>query len=261
MSFIIDPYRYASCPAEALAFIAAAGITDATQKQAICTLVSDLQAFGIWTKMKAIYPFVGGTSTTHKFNLKDPRDLNAAFRLVFGGGITHSLNGITGNGVNSYANTFLTPSISLSTNSGHISTYIRTNVLESKYDLGATSSGTSDISVISRWTGNLFYSNYGALTYPNASNSDSRGLFTTNRNSITNTSGYKNGIKVIDTAQTASLPSNPFWIGALGNGVSGTDFSSKNYAFASIGDGLTDTEAANLYTAVQAYQTTLGRQV
>ena len=32
--------------------------------------------------MKAIYPFVGGTATTHKFNLKDPADINAAFRLV-----------------------------------------------------------------------------------------------------------------------------------------------------------------------------------
>jgi hypothetical protein len=38
-------------------------------------------------------------------------------------------------------------------------------------------------------------------------------------------------------------------------------YSTKECAFASIGDGLTDTEAGNLYTAVQAYQTTLGRQV
>jgi hypothetical protein len=28
-----------------------------------------------------------------------------------------------------------------------------------------------------------------------------------------------------------------------------------------LGDGLTDTEAANFYTAVQTYQTTLGRNV
>jgi len=32
-------------------------------------------------------------------------------------------------------------------------------------------------------------------------------------------------------------------------------------AWASIGLGLSDTEAANLYTVVQAYQTTLSRQV
>ena len=38
-------------------------------------------------------------------------------------------------------------------------------------------------------------------------------------------------------------------------------FSSKECAFASIGDGLTDTQASNFYTAVQAFQTTLSRQV
>ena len=38
-------------------------------------------------------------------------------------------------------------------------------------------------------------------------------------------------------------------------------YTTKQCAFASIGSGLTDTEAANFYTAVQAFQTTLGRNV
>jgi hypothetical protein len=47
---------------------------------------------------------------------------------------------------------------------------------------------------------------------------------------------------------------------ASGSGI--RDFyDNKELAFSSIGDGLTDTEAANFYTAVQAFQTTLGRQV
>jgi hypothetical protein len=37
--------------------------------------------FGIWRKTHAIYPLLGGTASAHKFNLKDPRDLNAAYRL------------------------------------------------------------------------------------------------------------------------------------------------------------------------------------
>ena len=91
--------------ADALAFITAAAITDATQQTAIDTLVKGMKADGIWTKMKAIYPFVGGTATTHKWNLKDPRDLDAAFRLVFNGGWTHSSNGALPNGTNGYADT------------------------------------------------------------------------------------------------------------------------------------------------------------
>jgi hypothetical protein len=64
--------------ADATAFIAAAGITNLTQAAAISTLVDDLKTYGLWTKMKALYPFVGGSAASHKFNLKDPRDLDAA---------------------------------------------------------------------------------------------------------------------------------------------------------------------------------------
>ena len=55
---------------DAQAFITAAAITDPTQQAAINTLVVDLKGYSIWTKMKAVYPFVGGTAATHKFNLK-----------------------------------------------------------------------------------------------------------------------------------------------------------------------------------------------
>jgi hypothetical protein len=70
-------------------------------------LVSDLKRFGLWTKIKAFYPFVGGNATSHKFNLKDPRDSNDAYRLTFSGGWTHSSMGIKGNNSNTVANTNL----------------------------------------------------------------------------------------------------------------------------------------------------------
>ena len=97
---ILDP--------NAQAFITAAGITDPTQQAAIDNLVIGLKADGLWTPMQALYPFVGGTASTHKWNLKDPRDLDAAYRLQFGGGWTHNINGATGNGTNTFANTYFT---------------------------------------------------------------------------------------------------------------------------------------------------------
>jgi hypothetical protein len=70
---------------DAIAFIAAAGITDLVQKAAITTLVLQLKSDAIWSKFQAIYPLVGGTAFTHKFNLINPLDTNAAFRLhIFG---------------------------------------------------------------------------------------------------------------------------------------------------------------------------------
>ena len=57
--------------ADALAFITAANITDTTQKSAINTLVTQLKTYGIWSKLKAVYPFIGGTAEQHRWNLKN----------------------------------------------------------------------------------------------------------------------------------------------------------------------------------------------
>ena len=80
MSFLVNPYYYAGCTdTDALAFLSAAAITDATITSAICGLVTSMKNDGTWAKCNAIYPFVGGTAITHKFNLKNPLDTNAAF--------------------------------------------------------------------------------------------------------------------------------------------------------------------------------------
>jgi hypothetical protein len=46
-----------------------------------------------------------------------------------------------------------------------------------------------------------------------------------------------------------------------GSPAIGSIYSPKQYAFATIGTGLTNTDTSNLYTLVQTFQTTLGRQV
>jgi hypothetical protein len=246
---------------DAQAFITAAAITDPVQINAINTLVEGMKTDGIWTKMKAIYPFVGGTASTHKWNLKDPRDSDAAFRLVFNGGWTHSSTGATPNGTNGYANTYLSPSSSLSTTSGHFSFYSRTNNNTGVYDMGS-SLGATEQNLITRYLDDKFYTCYGATAQVKSiANTSSLGLFVTNRNSSTNTTGYKNGAKVIDGAQTSALSTASLYISALNlTGIAGS-YSNRQTAFATIGDGLTDTDAANLYTRVQAFQTALSRQV
>ena len=57
---------------------------------------------------------------------------------------------------------------------------------------------------------------------------------------------------------SAKLP--PTFKGLNNSGLS-TDYGSNQLRFSYLSDGLTDTEAANFYTAVQAFQTTLGRNV
>lgn len=249
---------------DAAAFLTAAGITDPTQQSAINTLVLSLKADGIWSKMKALYPFIGGTSTTHKYNLKDPRDLDAAFRLVFSGGWTHSSNGALPNGTNGYANTFLSPNTTLSLDSAHISFYSRTNIA-SGLDIGSGGPGfLGGIYILNRWSSDLrnytnVHGSASIIEFTGWSRGD--GFFYLRRNNSTQIINSRNGVNNTLSQNSLSKTTQPIWIGAMNNNGAGGFYSARQAAFASIGDGLTDTEAANFYTAVQAFQTTLGRQV
>lgn len=250
---IIDP--------DAVAFLTAAGITDATISTAINTLVLDLKGYGIWTKMKAIYPFVGGTATTHKYNLKDPQDTNAAFRLVFVGGWTHSATGALPNGVNAYAQNFLIPSIDLAIDNG-MGGYVGTNnpPLSPQCLFWASFQSTNQSSLLRIDLNDISIRlNGGLLT--TLINADRRGFYSAQK--IGNSTVYKNGVSVLTGSSGGVLPSIETYLGTLnGNGTPNFNFAFNNQMrFAFIGFGLDATENANYYTAVQAFQTTLGRQV
>jgi hypothetical protein len=253
--------------ADAQAFITAAGITDATQQSAINTLVTDLKGYGIWSKMKAIWPFVGGTSSSHKWNLRDPRDLNAAFRLVFSGGWTHSSTGAKPNGTNGYGDTFLTPATSISQNSAHLSFYSRTQSIGDGFNIGSVKTNPPfeglHIAISFGLNSNQMRTRCNSQN-PSTSYTptDTRGLFSISRIASSQFKGYRNNTSVFTAAETSNSPNNvKIVIGATNTTGGVSDYSTNECAFASIGDGLTDTEAANLYTAVQAYQTSLNRNV
>jgi hypothetical protein len=253
-----------STDADAQAFITAAGITNPTQQSAINTLVVNLKGYSIWTKFKAIYPIVGGTAATHKWNLKDPRDLDAAFRLTFASGYTHSSTGMLPNGTSAYANSFYKPTVNGSTNSMGASVYLRTNTAINAATFGSLDSNFWGLAFQPRVAdGTTYYAANDRLIDGAASTiSDTRGFFTVNRNSATSKKLFKNG-SVISTTTIVNNSSSNFDLVFSARNYFGTiqSYDTKEIAFASIGDGLTDTEAANFYTAVQAFQTTLGRQV
>lgn len=244
---------------DAQAFITAANITDSTQQYAIKTLVNDLNGYGLWTKMKAIYPMVGGTASSHSYNLKNP----AQFQITWNGGITHSSNGVLPNGTNGYGDTGINSStLPISIDSIHISSYLRTNTDGVYCDLGVNT-GTYQISIYARLS-NILYTDLGdtstsRITY---SNSDSTGYYITSRTSNVLLKTFKNNtLKGTNTnLSSASFTTQNLYLGA-NNQVLAIQFSNRQTAFATIGEGLSDTEAANLYTSIQKFQTTLLRQV
>ncbi len=250
---------------DAQAFITAAAITDPTQQSAINQLVVDLKGYNVWSKMKALYPFVGGTASQHKFNLKDPRDLDVAFRLVFSGGWTHSSTGATPNGTNAYADTYFNQTTNFtSTSNASIGCYLRTNNTTTGADMGAGDTGSAR-------QGMLIYSSFTGVYYgcamgdtfisPAPNNADSKGFYSVVRNSGVQ-SLHKRGnitLNVSETEAVGSVTNETIWVGGGTSG--GYNFSSRETAFNFIGDALTQTEINNLYTAVQAFQTALSRNV
>ena len=238
---------------DAQAFITAAAITDTTQQGAINTLVVDLKGYNIWTKFKAIYPIVGGSASSHKWNLKDPRDLDAAYRLVFNGGWTHSSTGALPNGTNAYADTKLNTSTVLSISSAHISHYARTT------PNGGVLMANDSLDCILQLSGGQLYGSLAA-GFSNTTQAANAAFYMVNRPNGTNQKLIRNSTILLNDSKTSTSFSNKnIFLGAYNGGPAFP--SNAEIAIASIGDGLNDTEAANFYTAVQAFQTTLSRQV
>jgi len=248
---------------DATLFVQASGITDYTQRGAIVDLVKDMKSAGIWTKMKAIYPFVGGTAATHKWNLKDPRDTNAAFRLTFNGGWTHSSTGADPNGTTAYANTWFQPSTNESNTNAHRCIYLRENTDELKFDMADFTLNTlNNGSFILARSSNTFFGRIAADTNVTTANTDSKGFFIATRSDDSNTSIAKNDAAFVTSAQAnKSLNTNYTYIGASSNLANGDYFSSREVAFASIGEGFSETESRLLYQCVDRYQKNLGRAV
>jgi len=243
----------------------AAGYTvTGAEETAINDFVLALKADGIWAKSHAIYPFIGGTAATHKFNLKDPRDLDAAFRLTFFGGWTHSATGALGNGTNSYANTHLNPNSELTPNDNHISYYanIGYNGAATKTDIGANSgSFFGNFLDLTNTTTSVqqFRSTPENTTLGGIGDGHILGSITSNNSRVM----YENGTAQGSNANAANqlMPNQEIYLGAMNYDGSPFFYSDKSFALSSIGDGLSASEVSDFYTAVQAFQTALNREV
>jgi len=117
---IVNPTSNLTVSVPCANFFTAARVLNITQRSAIYQLVSDLQYYSIWDKMKAIYPMVGQADVSSSFevNLKDPN----TFRGTFSGSWLYSDTGVTGNGEDTYMDTGIDIS-TISKDSIHASVY------------------------------------------------------------------------------------------------------------------------------------------
>jgi hypothetical protein len=244
-------------------FLSAAGITDPTISTAINQLVIDLLNNNLLSKFYAIYPFVGGSAFTCKFNLINSLDTNEAFRLNFVGGWTFSSNGALPNGVNSYADSFFSNRLFNNINNS-FGVYSRTNNIITGTSIGAVDSAFIGHSIALKNTDNNTYFNNSDFVLNGNANfvTDTRGFFSVNRISSTQKIIYRNGINIRSSNfGIANYSGLNMFIGARNNNNTPALFDNKELSLAYLSDGFTPAEALIFYNIVQAFQTNLSRNV
>jgi hypothetical protein len=261
----VGGFRGKGIDADATAFFArvtaAGGTLSATERTAINKLVKDMKSANVWNSMKAVYPMVGASAAACAQNLK-----SSSFTGTFNGGWTYASTGVTPNGTNAFMNTGLIPSADFSATSNSTSIYIRTESINAGCQVGTQS-------VAGASTRNWLFVRYDATNYHEIRNNfstivtvttpaTSQGFWVNNRPNINNIKLMRNGSTLISSAvPSISFSTQSIYLGAVNSSGTATEFTNRQSAFLSIGDGLSDTNASDFYTAVQAFQTTLSRQI
>lgn len=261
-----------SFDASAQAFFDAVPSLTFTQKNAVNSLVIALKAAGLWNRMVAVYPFVGGTAESHKWNLKNPLDTDVAKRLVFSGTWTHAATGATPNGTNAYANTFLDFNQDVPQYSVHGSYYSRTNTPPGAGDYSLFGGHQTSDSVDFRYYSNnrmygIAASVDGSLTLFSQANFNKLvGIsawgfnhFNIYRDTVSLGSNTNTRWGYFDSRDPANV--KHIYLGAFNDNGTAKYFSSWECAFASFGYGLDTTMWNSLVSIVNIFQTALNRNV
>ena len=231
---------------------AAGGSLTTTEQIAVNQLVVDMKSAGIWTKMKAIYPMVGASAAACAQNLK-----SSNFTGVFFGAWSFTPTGAQPNGTNAYMDTNLNLNTMNSINDISYGYYSRNNTLS----LGSFGWGVPNGINNEFWIRYTDGNRYGYL-FDNANDGGSAGGDCRGFNSMSRIASNikyiqkNNSISSFSSASSGILSSRNF---IFSRGSQG--YEDRENAFGFVGDGLTSTELSNFYTAVQAFQTTLSRNI
>jgi hypothetical protein len=242
----------------------AGGTLSETEKNATNTLVVSMKADGVWSAMKAIYPMVGASAAACAQNLK-----SSSFTGTFTSGWTFASTGVTPNGTSAYFDSTFNTDTNQSVNNLSLSAYVRTSAMGTGAitDMGNWQGGTARPLTnlqTNTTTRDIYCWDYiGVGSFTSTSTSDASGMWGVSRSGASSWQSFQTNTSVSQTGTTTqtTVPNNNVYIGAANGNGTATEFSSRQIAFAHLGDSLTNTQFNNFYTAIQAFQTTLSRQV
>ncbi len=261
--FSCNPVYDTDAEAYLNAIVTAGAVLDFTQSAATNTLFVDLKDAGIYTKITAMYPFLGGSAATNKFNAKNPADTDAAYRLSFNGGWTHGYSGSTSNGSNAYANTHLFSS-ALTLNNMHMSVYMTQNIVytgSGKNYIGASNSSQYNV-IGQEGTPREFYGVSSTGGYTTTGSPLPQGGYCISTTANTSQNIYRNGtLRTSNSGQAVAAINQKIYIAAMNNNGTPIQYYDNTFNFVTIGSGLVYDEVTELYDIIQAFNTTLIREV
>jgi hypothetical protein len=241
------------------AVVAAGGTVNPTITTAVNTLYTTLKADGIYSKLQAFYPIVGGVQNAHAVEGKNP---GGSQNLTFNGSWVHNDKGmrVTSCSTSNYADTQYA-STSLNPNSNHMFAYF--NGMGTQFGTACGSSTYDGAGPP------YFILGHPALEFFSSDGIVSGGGFITAYGAVIGTRTASNLVKLwrsldggswslggTSTTAPSTYSSNSITIAK----VNAAGFpSSDRYAFFSFGSGLDDTESQNYYNAVLAFETALSR--
>jgi hypothetical protein len=231
------------------------------EKSAVNNLVNNLQDAQLWSVFDAFYPFVGGTSTSCKWNLLNPVDSDAAFRVTWVGRMAFSSTGILGNSTNSGGNTYLNPT-TLSYTQICMGVYINDGLdpdPNDDYDLGGFDGG-SDWMISLGYIGKVTkYANFSGLSYKTTNDGTYTKSLLLGQNNGSNTQLWQNITPLISTEQSIAVPNIAIGIGCSWRNqvAAATD---RGYGTAFFGGTyLTEEQITKLEAAIKTFNDTLLR--
>lgn len=248
---------------DAAQFCSTANVTGSAA-DAVNTLVLSLKSNNIWNNLYAVYPMVGANATSHKYNLKNPQDTDAAYRLNFAGGWTHDSSGAKPDGVSgTYADTFLVPNGLLASTSASISYFSFTNNAASDdVEIGCNdgASATKESLLALRFSDSNQYAFLQQVGASGGVPGTSAGFLVANAEG-TAVRAWRNGGQVVNAGGTPQgFSSRSFYLAAQNNGTTSYRNSSRGCSFASIGGDLTG-KMGTFSTIVNTFQSNLGRTI
>ena len=171
--------------------------------------------------------------------------------------------GFDGGGI-SYLDTNWNPTshaVNCTQNSNSVCWYSRTDVAENKFDFGARTTYWN-VGMGRSWGNTMGIYNHTAGLISSGANSDSRGMFISNRDGVSSDDGYRNKSKLFDGTQPATgIPDANMYILCCNNNGSATGFGTKQISCFSAGAVYNQTEVNNDTDAFETMMDAKGKGV